>query len=258
MGLKIIVCVKAVVDGQRDAKGSGRGKTLTLNLFDRPAIAMAKALIHIHGGSLTLVSMGPDGARSALYEGLAMGADTAILACDPLFRESDTYVTAKVLTAAIEKMSQFDLLLFGSRSSDSDTGHVGPQTAQMLSLPFVSNVHAVDLDQEGAMVTRCADGFLDRFHLKGSAAMSVVSQETDHDHTALFEIENAFENKEIQCWDHTHLGLESHETGLGASPTRMVAVNPQKQQKQCRFISGSVEQAAETLAQTLSEAGLVD
>ena len=61
-----------------------------------------------------------------------------------LFRESDTYVTARVLSAAIEKLSPFDLLLFGTRSSDSDTGHVGPQTAQMLELPYVSNVYKLE------------------------------------------------------------------------------------------------------------------
>lgn len=254
MGLKIIVCVKAVVDGPRD----NAGKKITLNLFDRPAIAMANALIRTQGGSLTLLSMGPEGARPALYEGLSMGADTAVLACDPLFRESDTYVTAGVLAAAVRKISEFDLIFFGTRSSDSDTGHVGPQTAQMLKLPFVSHVHALDADPDGTTVTRCADGFLEKFLLNGPAAVSVVSQGGDYEYTALHEIENTFENKTIQCWNHGDLLLSPHEIGRDASPTRMVAVNPQKQKKQCRFIDGDVEKAAQTLATTLSQAGLVD
>ncbi len=259
MGLNIIVCVKAVVEGTW-GPGPGGRKNTTLNLFDRPAIDMAMQLIQKYDGTVTLLSMGPESACSALYEGLSMGPHKAVLTCDPLFRESDTYATATVLGAAIKKLSPFDLLLFGTRSSDSDTGHVGPQTAQMLSLPYVSNVHGVeDPDTDKMIVERRADGFLERFELNCPAAMSVVHGGGSADeYTGLYEIENTFENKSIQRWDHTHLGLGAHEAGLAASPTKIVALNPHTQKKQCRFISGSVVQAAETLAQTLSQAGLVD
>lgn len=258
MGLNIIVCIKAVVDGTW-TQGPGVRKTTTLNLFDRPAIDMAMQLIQKYDGKVTLLSMGPESACSALYEGLSMGPGKAVLLCDPLFRESDTYVTARVLSTAIEKLSPFDLLLFGTRSSDSDTGHVGPQTAQMLELPYVSNVYKLeDPDTDITRVERRADGFLERFELSGPAAMSVIQGETAHEYTGLYEIEDTFHNKSIQRWDHTHLGLGIHETGLAASPTKIVALNPHKQEKKCRFITGSMPNAAEKLAQTLSQAGLVD
>ncbi len=258
MGLNIIVCVKAVVEGTW-TPGPGARKTTTLNLFDRPAIDMAMQLIKKYDGTVTLVSMGPESACSALYEGLSMGPGQAVLLCDPLFRESDTYITARVLSAAIDKLPPFDLLLFGTRSSDSDTGHVGPQTAQMLDLPYVSNVYNIeDPDTGNTRVKRRADGFLERFELSGPAAMSVIPGDTAHEYTGLYEIENTFDSKSIQRWNHTHLGLEAHETGLAASPTKIVALNPHKQQKQCRFITGSMAQVAETLAQTLSQEGLVE
>jgi len=257
MGLNIIVCVKAVLEAGWGAKGAG--KNTTLNLFDRPAIEMANELAQKYDGTITLVSMGPESACSALYEAMSMGPHQAVLACDSLFRESDTYATAKVLSAAIEKLSPFDLLLFGTRSSDSDTGHVGPQTAQMLSLPYISNVHDVmDLDMDKTTVERRADGFVEQFQITGSAAMSVVHGGTEYGYTGLYEIENTFDNKSIQRWDHTDLGLEAHEVGLSGSPTKIVALNPHKSKKQCQFIAGDVAQAAETLAQTLSQAGLVD
>ena len=260
MGLNIIVCVKAVVEGT--GTGPGGRKNTTLNLFDRPAIDMAMGLIRKYDGTVTLLSMGPESACSALYEGLSMGPRKAVLACDPLFRESDTYATATVLSAAIKELSPFDLLLFGTRSSDSDTGHVGPQTAQMLCLPYVSNVHGMeeeDPDMETITVERRADGFLERFELSGPAAMSVVQGDgSSFEYTGLYEIENTFDSKSIERWDHTRLGLDVHETGLAASPTKIVALNPRAHRKQCRFITGSEPQAAETLAQTLLQAGLVD
>jgi len=257
MKLNIIVCVKAVVEGAWGEKDIG--KDTTLNLFDRPAIEMAMELNKQYDGTVTLVSMGPESACSALYEAMSMGPHRAVLACDPLFRESDTYATAKVLSAAIEKLSPFDLLLFGTRSSDSDTGHVGPQTAQMLSLPYVSNVHDVkNLETDKTTVERRADGFVERFQLTGAAAMSVVHGTTDYGYTGLYEIEETFHNKSIQRWNHMDLGLEAHEVGRSGSPTKIVALHPRKSKKQCQFITGDVTQAAETLAQNLAQAGLVD
>ncbi len=257
MGLNIIICVKAVVEEAWGAKDAG--ENTTLNLFDRPAIEMAMELTEKYDGTVTLVSMGPESACSALYEAMSMGPHKAVLACDLLFRESDTYATAKVLSAAIKKLSPFDLLLFGTRSSDSDTGHVGPQTAQMLSLPYISNVHGVvDLGMDNTTVERRADGFLEQFQLTGPAAMSVVHDGTEYGYTGLYEIENTFDSKSIKRLDHTDLGLEAHETGITGSPTKIVALNPHKPEKQCQFITGDMSQAAETLAQTLSQAGLVD
>ncbi|WP_170923771.1 electron transfer flavoprotein subunit beta/FixA family protein [Desulfocicer vacuolatum] len=257
MGLNIIVCIKAVAEGTWGAKNTD--KNFTLNLFDRPAIEMAMELTKKYDGTVTLVSMGPESACSALYEAMSMGPQKAVLLSDPLFRESDTYATAKVLSAAIKKLAPFDLLFFGTRSSDSDTGHVGPQTSQMLSIPYISNVHEmVDLGMDKATVERRADGFVERFQITGPGAMGVVHDGTEYGYTGLYEIENTFDGKSIQRWDHSDLGLEPHEIGLPGSPTKIVALNPHKSKKQCRFITGDVAQAAETLAQTLSQAGLVD
>ena len=264
MELNIVVCIKGVMEGPRPSRGGRAVPEISLNLFDRPAIAMAKALVLRHGGRITLVSMGPEGAAAALYEALSMGADQAILVSDPLFRGSDTLITSRILAAAVRKIGAVDLLLFGTRSADSDTGHVGPQTAQILSFPFVSHVHELTMDEAldppsgEIQAVRCADGFQEEFWMKGPAAVSVVSRNGGADHTALQEIEYTFEHKKITCWDHKDLQLAPQETGVDASPTRMVAEHPKDRKKQCRFIQGNVEQAADTLAQTLSQAGLVD
>ena len=143
MGLNIIACIKSATVTSQGEKDT-RAQNYELNPFDRPAIEMALSLIKSYKGTLTVLSMGPESASYALYQAMSMGADRAVLICDPALKESDTYITSKVLGTALHKMSPFDLLFFGTRTSDSDTGHVGPQTAQMLNLPFVINIQSLE------------------------------------------------------------------------------------------------------------------
>ncbi len=92
MGLNIIACIKSVAV-TRDGKKDSRVQSYELNPFDRPAIEMALSLIKNHQGTLTVLSMGPESANYALYQAMSMGADRAVLICDPALKESDTYIT---------------------------------------------------------------------------------------------------------------------------------------------------------------------
>jgi electron transfer flavoprotein alpha/beta subunit len=73
--------------------------------------------------------MGPPTVEATLREALAIGADRAVLLCDPALAGSDTLATSTALCAGATIPGPFDLVLFGTRTSDSDTGQVGPQTA---------------------------------------------------------------------------------------------------------------------------------
>ncbi len=274
MGLNIITCVKSVLNSALPGENRRASEGMELNPFDRPAIELALSLIKEHQGSLTVVSMGPKPATFGLYQAIAMGANRAILICDPALRESDTYVTARVLGSALQRLNPFDLALFGTRSSDSDTGHVGPQTAQMLNIPFVGNIHSLTMDDSDinspsdqkrltlkprrVTVERKSDGYLEAFEVRGCAAFSVSSAFGEINFTSLNGIETAFsDSRKIEFWNNSAVGLEPHETGLAASPTKIVAWNKQRRSKKCIFIEGSPEQKAEELARRLSEAGFV-
>src|SRR5574341_1949718 len=69
-------------------------------------------------GKVTVVTMGPERAAAALRNALAMGADDAVHLLDPALEGSDSFITAKVLAAAI-KNRPFDILFFGK------TGEIG-------------------------------------------------------------------------------------------------------------------------------------
>ncbi len=258
LGLKIIVCIKSVITKSTGGKFSRSASATGLNPFDRPAIGLANSLIKAEGGRIIAITMGPESSRYALYQAMALGADQGILISDPALKESDTYVTSKVLGTAVQKLAPFDLLLFGTRSADSDTGHVGPQTAQMLELPFLINVSSLAVEDNGFLVERIADGFREKFNVSRPAAFSVSSIDQDSTHTRLIDIKETFDDKTIQTWNRNDLGFSQDDLGLKASPTRVFnLLNPDKL-KQCQFINGTVEEKAEALSSKLIHLGILE
>ena len=113
-------------------------ETCDLNPFDRPCIDMALRLRKEMGGTVTALSMGPDSCAFAVCDAMAMGVDRGVLLSDPALAASDTLATTTALAAAIRKLAPYDLVLFGTRTSDSDTGQVGPQTSVLLGIPMVT------------------------------------------------------------------------------------------------------------------------
>ncbi len=89
---------------------------------------------------ITLLAMARESERRTLREGLAAGADRAVLLCDPGLAGADTLTTAKCLAAAIRKLGIPDLILCGYQSEAGRTAHLGPMTAALLNLPQLTHV----------------------------------------------------------------------------------------------------------------------
>src|SRR3954469_21143079 len=74
-------------------------------------------------GEIVLLCMGPEESTETIRKGLAMGADRAVLIADPALHGSDIWATASVLAAALKNM-QYDLIMFGSQSTDAGGGTI--------------------------------------------------------------------------------------------------------------------------------------
>ena len=247
MRLNIITCIKSVINQTVKGKYIREVENTSLNPFDIPAVQMALSLKEKHGGSVTILTMGPESAKYAVYDAMSMGAD----------KGSDTFVTATILGTAITKIKNYDLVLFGKRTLDSDTGHVGSQTAQMLHLPFLTNILCLSKNGSDYNAQRKADGYIEKYELKGPAAFTVSPDSFDTVMTSLYEIENTFENKKIEIWDNSSISLSHSLTGVNASPTKIIALNKVKKEKCCEFLEGSPEKMAETLVDKLTDQGFI-
>jgi len=255
--MNIIVCIKAVT------MTAGSGGTLRsydsveLNPFDRPVLETALSLREDRGGTVTALSMGPESTRSTLSEAMAMGVDQGVLACDPAFAGSDTLASSTVLAAAIRKLKPFDLVLFGTRTADSDTGQVGPQTAVLLDIPLVGRVHSMEPVSSGLQVERTADHFIERFEIALPAALTIYPGAIQPRDIDLARIGPVFEQQQVIFWNLNDLGLHPKEVGDAGSATRVRSISRASHQKTCEFLKGSPPEQADELMRRLSEGGLI-
>lgn len=150
--MKILVCVKQVPDTTEiklsaDYTLERDFVAQVMNPADESALEKALALRDVHGGSVTVLTMGPKRAEGMLRETLSRDADDAVLLTDPAFAGADTFATAQVLRAAFQTLGGFDLILCGRRAVDGETGQVGPMLASLLDIPCITN--ALNIQVEG-------------------------------------------------------------------------------------------------------------
>ena len=155
--LKIIVLTKQAVDITQvkfdaDGKGYIEGAGGEINPFDLNALELGVHIKDKMEATVTTMSMGKPGTEAILKDTIARGANAAILLEDAAFNNSDTLATAYTLSAAIKKLGEFDLIICGEKSVDSDTGQVGPAIAEFLNIPHLSYVSNLEEISDSKMV----------------------------------------------------------------------------------------------------------
>src|SRR5881227_3725613 len=142
LAMNIAVCVKQIPDpaepGALNADHTlKRDGKLILDESDSYGVEMALQLVDkAGGGEVTLISMAPNNEVSGLRTALAMGAHKAILVSDDTLKGTDALGTAKVLAAAIGRISP-DLVIAATESTDGYTGTTPVQIAELLGLPAI-------------------------------------------------------------------------------------------------------------------------
>ncbi|MFO7708479.1 MAG: electron transfer flavoprotein subunit beta/FixA family protein [Desulfobacterales bacterium] len=258
MSLHIIVCIKAVVVRAPRGRIVRTSDNVQLNPFDTPAIESALQLRSQCGGSLTVLSMGPPSSRIVMTEALAMGADRAVLVSDPCLGGADTLATSTTLAAALQKLAPFELVLFGFRSSDSDTGQVGPQTAVAAGIPLVTGVQRIEPRPGGLSVERTLDDRVETFEVDFPAALTIRPEAARPRDIALGGLAQAFDQREVELLTCADLGLTPERVGEAGSPTRVLSMQPITYERRCRLLEGDYAQIAEQLMDHLTARGLVD
>jgi electron transfer flavoprotein beta subunit len=186
-----------------------------------------------------------------------MGVDRGILISDPALKGSDTLVTSRVLAAAVKRIGKFDLLFFGTRTSDSDTGQVGPQTATLLGVPFISGVKQIDGQLENWTVVRGMDEWEETWRLSSPWAASINQHAYTPRSIGLDCLSQVFDHINIIEWSLTDLDLAAEDVGLAGSPTRVVALKKLKRDRKCFMLEGDAQMQVAELVTYLSKAGVL-
>ena len=147
--MEILVCIKQV-PGTTQVEIDPNTGTLKrdgveskMNPFDLYALETALRLKAKHGGTVTVLTMGPPQAEAVVREAFMMGADKGAVLSDRRFGGADVLATAYTLSQGARKAGRFDLVVCGRQTTDGDTAQVGPELAERLGIPHVANVRAV-------------------------------------------------------------------------------------------------------------------
>lgn len=257
MPVHIVVCIKSVVKEAPKGVARRTPENSELNPFDRPALEAALQIKERGDASLTVVTMGPAVSREVLTEAMAMGADRAVLISDKALAESDTLVTSKVLAAAVSKLPAFDLLLFGTRTADSDTGQVGPQTAALLDIPFIGNVKKISGENKEWEMDRTMDAWEENWQVQSPAAATIDPRAFAPRPVGLVGISTVYDQPAIENWSLTDLDLKPGDVGLTGSPTRVSNLEIIKRKRKCDMIEGEPGMQVERLMARLKRAGAI-
>jgi electron transfer flavoprotein beta subunit len=182
MPLNVLVCVKRVpMTGGRivltadEQAIETRHLGFTISPHEECGVEEAVRIVEQHGGSTTVLTLGPAEAEEQLRDAMALGIDRAILLLAD--GEYDGGATAAAILDAVaaerEAGTEYDLILFGNESADAGNYQVGIRVAHALGRPCVTGLKAVAVD--GGTV-RCeqevADG-RDVYHVPLPAVLGV-------------------------------------------------------------------------------------
>ena len=182
MSLDCIVFVKQVPDTKNitgeamrpDGTVNRQALPAIFNPDDLCALEMALTIRDRHGGTVTVITMGPPRAAEILQEALCRGADQVLLLTDKRFAAADTLATSYTLAKAVEKLGMPDIILCGRQAIDGDTAQVGPQLAEKLHIPQVTYVQEVSVEDGSLRVKKDIEGGYEILRLPLPALLTVT------------------------------------------------------------------------------------
>lgn len=172
--LRVLVCVKRVPapgaqitltpDGRAiDARNLG----FTTSPHEECAVEEAIRLVEVHGGDVTVLTVGPPEAAEQLRYSISVGVHHAVLVSNDDIasgEDPDPQATARAITEAVRALEaeagRFDVMLFGNESADAGGFQVGIRVARAFGRPIVNGIKAIEI-ADGMVTARreCDAGF---------------------------------------------------------------------------------------------------
>ena len=178
--MNVFVCVKRVPEtGARitltaDAQAIDTSLLgFTISPHEECAVEEALRIVAEHGGSTTVLTLGPPGAAEQLQNAMAMGVQNAVL-LETDGSDWNAEATAAALAEAIRAQPEpFDVLLLGNEAADTGDYQVGVRVAHELGLPCVTGIKGIAIEDGKLTARREAGGGWEIFELPLPAVVTV-------------------------------------------------------------------------------------
>ena len=232
--LNIVVCTKQVPDTAATLKVDEQSNVswgdapLVINPWDEYAIEEAIRLKEKFGGKVTVLSVGPEQAKEALKQAVAMGCDDAQLISDPIFDGSDALATTHILAQAIKKLGDVDMVVFGKQAIDGDTGLVPAGVARRLGWPllsYIAKIDELDAAAKSIKVTRLLEQGRQGVASQLPAVISVVKEINEPRYPSFMNIRKA-SKLAIPTLNAAAIGADADKVGRAHAATQWVKTFP--------------------------------
>ena len=259
--MNIVVCLKQIPDlvyiRVKDRKPILEGAPLIFGEMDKNALEEAVRIREkVEGTKVIAVAMGGAKLKEGIKGVLAIGADEAILLTDPVFANSDTAGTAKVLAKTIEKIGGYDLILCGEGSTDNYSGQVGPRLAELLNLPQVTYVRKLEVIGNRIRAVRNMEESFEIVEAEMPVLVTVVN-EINQPRLALLKDILKAGRKPVKEWKVADLGLSGDEVGSKGAVREIISnLAPEQARKQVVF-EGDLKDVVENLVNALTKEGVL-
>jgi electron transfer flavoprotein beta subunit len=253
--LHIVVFTRSTPDTAAKVEVNGSGQVTwgdaatVVNPWDEYALEEALLRAKEAGGKTTVIAIGPELHNEALKHSLAMGFDQAIRVWDSALEGSDGLAYATAAAAAVKKLGDVNLVIFGRESVDVGTDQHIYATARKLGwtmLPYVAKIQSLDtssikaelLLEEGKQIVTS----------KLPAVISVMKDINEPRYPSFIGIRKA-SKATIPEWSLADLGVS-----LPAQGTKVVGYkNLPPRDNRFELIEGTPEEQAKKLVDKLLE-----
>ena len=264
--INIMVCIKQV-PGTSDVEVDEKtgvlkrdGVDSKMNPFDLYALESALRLRkQLGNGSVSVITMGPPQAVAVIKEAYMMGADEGAILSDRRFAGSDVLATSYTLSQGILKQGLPDLIICGKQTTDGDTAQVGPEIAEFLNIPHVTDIRRIiELTDSSITVEMDMSDTVEIAEINFPALIS-VSKDIYQPRLPSFRLKLESKDRDVAV-----LTLDDFEDrdemhyGLNGSPTQVKRIFPPPSNDSHVLWDGTGDELAQQLFDQLVEKKFVE
>lgn len=258
--MKIVVCIKQVpstneVNLDPITKTIIRdGKQSVINPFDTYALEQAVCLKEKYGGRVSVLSMGIPAVERLLRDAVSRGADDGVLITGREFAGADTLATSYALSLGVRQIGEFDLILCGKMAIDGDTAQIGPELAEHLRIPHVTDVSKVLEIRDGYVICeKSFNGGYQILRVKLPALLTVMKDINMPRMPSISGVRQGI-NAEIKILGVEETAADTGKIGLSGSPTQVVKTYTPERNAEAVVIAGDTASQTADIMKIISEA----
>ncbi len=262
--MKIIVCMKQVpassqveIDPDTGAMKRLSSETRT-NPYDLFAMETALRIRENLGGTVTVLTMGPEQAEVMMKDAFACGADEAVILSDRKFAGSDVLATSYTLAQGIRVMGGGDLIICGRQTTDGDTAQIGPAIAEHMGIPHTAWVSEIcEADEKGIQVRQDLES-VSQISKMRYPCLITVDKDICVPRLPSYLIKKATKNHTVRILHFEDLpDQDLTRYGLVGSPTAVERMFPPPSGEKQVYFTGTSDEKAEQLYAKLTEKKII-